>query len=156
MATSISAQHAINDVPFVVEIREHENAHEKLLKALDEIYSPILQLMKLFGTYFEYTSLKQMDFTSVRSRKQIHPVQIYCAVAIFGFWLNFVMAFVIIFIEKDIFLFIKLNLLFLFIAINGTISVSVLPLTGKRKSPFEMFLANALLVITSVNLERVN
>ena len=32
MATTISAEHAINDVPFVVEINEQENADEKLLK----------------------------------------------------------------------------------------------------------------------------
>ena len=52
MATSISAQHAINDVPFAVEIHEQENANEKLRKGFDEKYSPVLSLMKLFGKYF--------------------------------------------------------------------------------------------------------
>lgn len=152
---AISAQHAMNEIPFVVEIQEQQNANERLLKAFDEVYNPVLKLMKLFGTYFGYTNLKQVDFTSVRSRKQIHPAHIYCVVAISGFWFNFVMAFVEIFVESDIFLFIKLSLWLLFIALNGTISLSVLPLTGTRKSRFEIFLGNALAVIKSVNLEKV-
>ena len=65
------------------------------------------------------------------------------------------MAFVEILIKRDIFLLIKLSLFFIFIALNSTISLSVPALTDRRKFRFEMFVAKALAVIRSANLERV-
>lgn len=42
MPTSITAPSVTNDVPFIVEIQEQENANERLLKEIDEVYSPLL------------------------------------------------------------------------------------------------------------------
>ena len=50
MPTTISAQPTLNEVSFVVSIPEQENVNEQLLDAIEEIYSPVLKMMKLFGT----------------------------------------------------------------------------------------------------------
>ena len=46
---SISVQPTANDFPIVDDsISDQENANEQLLKKIDEIYSPVLKLMKAF------------------------------------------------------------------------------------------------------------
>jgi len=155
MPTSISARPTTNDVPFVVEIQERENANEQLLKAIDEVYSPLLKLMKLFGIYFGDATLKRLAYSSGHSRKHKFTHRIYCIVVVFCHWLNFIMAFTGIFFQDDVYLLLMLSFWCLFIALNGTVCLVVLPLTGRKKSRFESFLDCVLALVKNVNLEKV-
>ena len=155
MPATVSAQPSRNDVPCVVEIQERENVNKELLKQIDEVYSPVLRLIKLFGIYFGYTHLKHVVYTSGRCRKYICLPKIYCAVVVCGLWLNFVMAFVSIFVQNNTYLFVKTSLWCIFMALNGTICLIVLPLTDKRQSRFERFLRNVTSVVKGFNSEKV-
>ena len=155
MPASVSGQPSRNDVSCVVEIEERENINEELLKEIDEVYSPVLKVMKLFGIYFGYTHLRHAVYTSGRCRKYICLPKIYCAVVVFGLWLTFIMAFVSIFVENDTYLFVKSSLWCIFMALNGTICLIVLPLTDKKKSRFERFLRNVVSVVKGFNSEKV-
>ena len=43
---------------------DQENVSKPLLKNIDEIYSPVLKLLRLFGLYLGDTSLKRLAYTS--------------------------------------------------------------------------------------------
>ena len=95
--TITSAGPTTNDVNFIVEIQEQETANEPLLKAIDEIYSPLLKLMKLFGVYFGDATLKRLTSISGHSGKHIFIHRIYCVLLVCCYWFNFIMAFTAIF-----------------------------------------------------------
>ena len=109
MTTIISARPTTNDVPFIVEIQEQETANELLLKAIDEIYSPLLKLMKLFGVYFGDATLKHLTYISGHSGKRIFIHRIYCVLLVCCYWFNFIMAFTRIFFHGDIYLFLMFS-----------------------------------------------
>lgn len=81
MLTIISARPTTNDVPFIVDIQEQETANEPLLKAIDEIYSPLLKLMKLFGVYFGDAILKRLTHLWSFGKTHLHSSQLLCSVS---------------------------------------------------------------------------
>ena len=78
---------------------DQENVSKPLLKNIDEIYSPVLKLLRLFGLYLGDTSLKRLAHTSGHYRQPSILAIINCCVMIAGFWINVVMAIVAIFME---------------------------------------------------------
>ena len=154
MPTAISARTTTSDVPFIVEIPERENVNEQFLKAIDEVYSPLLKLMKLFGIYFGDATLKRLVYTSGHSGKHIFLHRSYCVLLVCCYWFNFIMAFTGIFFQKDIYLFLMFSFWCLFISLNGTVCLVVLPLTG-RKTRFEKFLDRVAALVKNVNLKKV-
>ena len=150
-----SAQATRNDVSVVVNIQEQENVNEQLLRQLDEIYSPVLKLMKLFGIYLGDASLKSIPNNSGRCEKMTSLSCIYCVVVVSGFWLLFIVYFSGIFVENVIFMFLMFSFWNLFIALNGTMTLALLRSTGTTKSRFQNFLLRILSVIKDVNLEKV-
>ena len=147
----ISIQPTTNDNSFVVNIQEQENVNEEL-REIDEIYSPLLKLMKLFGIYFGDASLKCLENTSGRCKKGTLIPRIYCGVVVSGFWLNVIMAFSGIFFANDIYLFLMISFWTLFIALNGTMSLVLLRSAGMKNSRFQNFLLGLLSVIKNVKL----
>ncbi|XP_078372984.1 uncharacterized protein LOC144656611 [Oculina patagonica] len=65
------------------------------------------------------------------------------------------MAFSGIFFGNDIYLLLMLSFYFLFVALNGTMSLVLLRLSGSKKSRFENFLDSVLSFIKNVNLKTV-
>ena len=158
MSSSISVQPITNDAPIASDsISDEENVNEQLLKTIDEIYSPMLKLMKMFGMYFGDTRLNRLTYASGRCRKRLYFPGIYCALVVSGFWLNVVMSFVDIFFGNNPFLFVLFSLWCLLIALSGTIFLIVLcvPLADTTKSRFENFLLKLLAIRSNANLEKV-
>ena len=133
---------------------QQENVNEQLLKEIDEIYSPVLKLMKLFGIYFGDTSLIQLMHATGSCRKRVYLERFYCGVVVSGFWLNVVIAFVDIFLGDKIFIHLMVTLWCLFIALSGTICLIVLctTLSDTKKTRFEYFIRGLLAVNSNVNL----
>ena len=65
--TSVTAPSVTNDVPFNHANQEQENAREPLLKAVEEVYSPLLRAMKSFGIYFGDVTLNVLGIPLVRT-----------------------------------------------------------------------------------------
>ena len=155
---SISVLPTTNDFPVADDsISDQENANEQLLKDIDEIYSPVLKLMKMFGAYYRDTNLKRLAHASGGYKKWVYLQRIYCGAVISGLWLNFVMTFVGVFLANNIYLFLMFSLWCLLIALSGTICLIVLcvPLADTGKSRFQTFLGNLIAVNSNVNLEKV-
>ena len=72
---------------------EQENVNEHLLKGMDEVYSPVLKLMKLFGIYYGDTTLKSLTNHPGRCPKNNYLSLTYCVVVVTGLWFNFILAF---------------------------------------------------------------
>lgn len=111
--------------------------------------------MKFSGIYFGDTTLKHLAHTSSPYRKRSFLTRIYCSAIVSGFWLNFIMASAGIIFETDIYLFLMMSFWCLFIALNATISLVVLPITGTKKFQLENFLRCLLAFVKNVNLEKV-
>ena len=62
--SAAAAPSMTNDVPFNVESQEQKNADERFLKAVEDVYSPLLRAMKSFGIYFGDVTLKHFRGTS--------------------------------------------------------------------------------------------
>ena len=157
LPTAISARSTSSDVPFVVEVPEREHANDHFLKALDEVYSPLLKLMKLFGIYFGDAPLKRLAYSfRSHSGKHIFLHQSYCVLLVCCYWFNFIMAVTGIFFDEEIYLFLMFSLWCLFISLNGTVCLVVLPLTG-RNTRFEKFIDRVPVLVknVNVNLEKV-
>ena len=157
MQSSSLVQPAIGDVSLGEPVQEQERVNKHLLKAIDEIYSPVLKLMKLFGIYFGDTSFKHLVHASGSSRKRSNPARIICVLVVAGFWLNVVMGIVNIFFGDSIYIYIMISLWCGLIALNGTLCLVTLnaPLADTRQSRFGHFLRNLSSVKTNVSLEKV-
>ena len=158
MPSSTSLQPEVKEVSIASDsTTEQENVNEQLLKELDEIYSPVLKVMKLFGAYLGHSSLRQSRQVTGSRRKRLYLETIYCSVVASGFWLNFVIAFVDIFFGANPYVFIMFSLWCLLIALSGTICLMVLcsPLADMTKSRFANFLRGLMAVNRNVNLEKV-
>ena len=147
-----------NDVTIADDLTSvRENINEQLLKTIDEIYSPVLKLMALYGTYFGDTGLKHLLDVPGRKQKRSYLASIYSVLVASGFWLNFIMSVVDAFLGENIYLYILFSLWSLLIALSATICLIVLcvPLGDSKKSPFENFLRNLLALNSNVDLENV-
>ena len=156
--SSISVQPTENDLPIAEDLTsDQENINGQLLKTIDGIYSPVLKLMVLFGTYFGTTGLKHLSDVSGRKQKRGYPSVIYCVVVASGFWLNFTVSFVDVFNGENLYLYILFSLWSLLIALSATICLIVLcvPLGDSRKTHFENFLRSLLAINSNVELEKV-
>ena len=156
MLSTISIQSRRNDVTIVKDsISRGADANDKTLKIIDEIYSPVLKLMKCFGIYSEQTSLKHSSNASVRRGKLIP--RIYSVLVLGGFWFNLIISFANLFFGNNIYLFFMFSLWCLLIALSATICLVVLgmPQGDSKKSRFENFFRNLLVINTNANLEKV-
>lgn len=155
MSSSISVQTTKNEGAAVDDsISDRENVKEKLLKELDEVYSAVLRLMKLFGLFVGDTKLARLKNASGRCKRWIYLQGIYCGVVISGVWLLFIMSVFDVVFANNIYLFLMFAFWFLLIPLCGTISLIVLcvPL---GKSRFQNFLTNLISIDRNVNLEKV-
>ena len=136
---------------------DQENVSKQLLKNIDEIYSPVLKLLRLFGLYLGDTSLKRLAHTSGHYRQPSILAIINCCVMIAGFWINVVMAIVAIFYGDDVYTFILFSLWCVLIALNATLCLFVLcvPFNDTRKSRFGYFLMKLCSINTTVSLEKI-
>ena len=140
------------------ELKSHakENVNEELLKAVEEIYSPVLKMMKLFGAYFGDTSFNRLLNSSGPFKKQSYILRFYCGLSLAGLWLNFVVPLVSVFFGGPIYLLLLFDMWCLLVALNGTICLVVLRLTDARKSRFEKFIRNLISIRSEgINLEKV-
>ena len=153
--TSVTALSLTNDVPFNCESQEQENANDRLLKAVEEVFSPLLRAMKSFGIYYGDTTLKHFNDTSCSYRKRNVLPSIYCCVLASGFWLNFILASTAMIFDNDVYLVLMMSFWCLFMALNATISLVVLPITGAKKSRLEKYLRTLLAAVKTINLEKV-
>ena len=156
MSTSITAPRVTSDVPFNDESSEYGNANERLLKAVEEVYSPLLRVMKFFGIYFGDVTLKNFTDTSNQYRRRRSLARSYCGVLASGFWLNCILASSAMIFDNDIYVVLMMDCWCLFIALNATISLLVLPMTPTKKSRLENFLKCLLkAIIKTIDLEKV-
>ena len=153
--TSVTALSLTNDVPFNCESQEQENANDRLLKAVEEAFSPLLRAMKSFGIYYGDTTLKHFKDTSCSYRKRNVLPSIYCCVLASGFWLNFILASTAMIFDNDVYLVLMMSFWCLFMALNATISLVVLPITGAKKSRLEKYLRVLLAAVKTIDLEKV-
>ena len=155
LTSAVTAPSVTNDVPFNVESQEQENADERFLKAVEDVYSPLLRAMKSFGIYFGDVALEHFTDTSSPVRKRNILARIYCCVLISCFWLNCILTLTAMIFENDIYLVLMMSFWCLFIALNATISLVVLPITGGKKSRLEKCLSCLLASVKMINLEKV-
>ena len=151
----VTAPSVTSDVPFIYESQERENARERLVKAVEEVYSPLLRAMKSFGLYYGDVTLKLFKDTSSPYRRRNVLTRIYCCVFASGFWLNFILASTAMAFDNDIYLVLMMSSWCLFIALNATISLVVLPMTGGKKSRLEECLRFLLAAVKTIDLEKV-
>jgi len=111
--------------------------------------------MKSFGIYFGDVTLKHFRGTSSPYRKRNGLARIYCCVLASGFWLNCILSFTAMMFENDIYVVLMMTLWCLFIALNATISLVVLPITRTKKSRLEKCLCYLLATVKTINLEKV-
>ena len=151
MLSTISIRSTRNDVMIV----EDSTSGEKALKIIDEIYSPVLKMMKCFGIYSEQTSLKHLSNASGRHRKLVP--RLYCIVVLSGFWLNFIMSFADLFFGNNIYLFAMFSLWCFLVALSATICLIVLcvPLGDSQKSRFDNFFRSLPPINSNANFEKL-
>ena len=135
-----------------------QNINKKLVESLQDVYSPVLKMMKLFGAYFGDTTFDRLVHaqTPGLGSKTSYVSPFYCGVMVAGLWLNFVLPLVSVFFGEPMYLLLMFDMWCLWVAVNGIVCLIVLPLTEKRKSRFDRFITNAsLLASDSINLENV-
>ena len=153
--TSVTVPNVTSDIPFNYENQEQENARESLLKAVEEVYSPLLRAMKIFGIYFGDDTLNLFRDTSSPYRIRHDRTRNYCCGLASGFWFNFILASTALVFDNDIYIVLMMNFWCLFIALNATISLVVLPITGAKKSRLENFFRFLLATVKTANLEKL-
>ena len=121
------------------------HGEEEMLKACEEIYSPILKSMKLFGIYFGETSVKKVSSFAPPGNRRVYVSKLYCFVGTTILWINFATAFISVCMEGTsthltFFTLLTLACWFLKTALSGTICSLVLPLTDAKTSRFESFI----------------
>ena len=135
---------------------EQENINEHLLKGMDEVYSPVLKLMKLFGIYYGDTTLKSLTNQPGSCLKNNYFSLTYCVVVVTGLWFNFLLALLgCFFFPERIYIFLMFSAWCLIVALNATIFLTVSPLTATRKSRFDNFLRCVATIKPQVSLQKV-
>ena len=140
---------------FVVSISGDVTGNEQALKSLNELYSPVLKLLKFFGAYYGQTDLKKLGYSPNSPRGKDLCSQMYCGLMISLHFLNFVMAVSGIFTSGAEFVFLMFTLGNLLILICGITLLVVLPLTIAKKSRFQKYLLSMLANSQGVNLNSV-
>ena len=127
-----------------------EDVNKDLLRAVEEVYSPVLKTMKLFGVYFGDTTFNRLVHVQTPSscNKQSYISRFYCGMLVAGLWFNFALPLVSIFFGGPIYLLLVFDVWCLLVALNGTVCLIVLPLTETRKSRFEKFLSKVMFIHT--------
>ena len=140
---------------FVVSIPDDANGNQLVLKKLNEIYSPALKLLMLFGAYYGQTNLKHLEcMPTSRRGKQIFS-KIYCGLMISLLCLDCVMAVSGIFTAGAEFVFLMFALIKLMIVICGITSLAFLPLTTPRRCRFEQYLRRLITNSKGINFNFV-
>ena len=156
---SFLSEHAVVEVfPDASPNCLHEK--EEMLKASENIYSPILKTMKLCGIYFGDTSLKRLSAvpSNGRRRSRASFSFLYCFVAVACLWFHFAMTFVSLCLEgisvsTTFFTLLTICSWSLITALSGTICAIVLPSTEAKKSLFENFIQH--LVKCNADLQKL-
>ena len=157
MSASSSRQSIIDSGTSAESKEKDENVNKELLQAVEEIYRPLLKLMKVFGAYFGRTNFSSsLMQTSGLCGKQSFAHRFYCGIVVVGLWFNFAVPLVSVFYGGPMYLLLLFDLWCLLVALNGTVCLVVLPLTDTRKSRFQSFLCSVISLHTlSINLEKV-
>ena len=148
---TISMQPTLSDGSSIETIQKEGIVNGELLKAIEGVYRPVLQLMKLLGAYFGDTTFNRLAHKAGPWRKESCIPRFYCCLVVAGVWLNFAKAVVSFFYGGDIYLLLLFTAWSLLVALNGTTFLIVLPLTHTRKSRFENFLRT----ISTIHPEKV-
>ena len=111
--------------------------------------------MKSFGIYFGDDSLNFFRDTSSPYRIRNVLTRIYCCVLASGLWINFILASTAMIFDNDIYLVLMMSFWCLFMALNATISLVVLPITGAKTSRLENYFRFLLAAVKTINLEKV-
>ncbi|XP_022785374.1 uncharacterized protein LOC111325762 isoform X1 [Stylophora pistillata] len=131
-----------------------ENKH--LFKAVNEIYSPVLKLMKLFGIYYGDTTLKSLANDSGRFSRKEYDSLMYCGLVATGVWYNFFLAVLsCFFVPEKIYVSLMFSIWCLMGALNETILLIVSPVTRAKKSRFQNFLRGLIEHKSHATLDKV-
>ena len=117
VSASYSRQSIINSGTSY-ELREkEENVNKELLQAIEEIYSALLKLMKIFGAYFGHINFSSnlMSFAH----------RFYCGIVVVGLWFNFTLPLGSIFYRGPMYLLLLFDLWCVLVALNGSLLVCV-------------------------------
>ena len=142
--SSFISNHAVVE-DFTAASPNSRHGKEEMLKTCEEIYSPLLKSMKLFGTYFGETSLQKVFSDAWPGNRRVSISYLYCFVGRTILWLNFAMAFISICMEGTstpltFFTLLAMGCWFLKTALSVTICSLVLPLTEAKTSRFKIFI----------------
>ncbi|XP_022805436.1 uncharacterized protein LOC111342604 [Stylophora pistillata] len=136
----------------VVPLPEEASDNEQILKALNDMYSPVLRLMKIFGSYYGQTNLRQLE--NMPTGKHIFS-RMYCGLMMSFICFNVVTSASVIFNSGLAYTFLMYAVGHLLMLICGITSLVLLPLTRTKKSRFERFLRCLLTNVKSTNLNFV-
>ncbi|XP_022785375.1 uncharacterized protein LOC111325762 isoform X2 [Stylophora pistillata] len=132
-----------------------ENKH--LFKAVNEIYSPVLKLMKLFGIYYGDTTLKSLANDSGRFSRKEYDSLMYCGLVATGVWYNFFLAVLsCFFVPEKIYVSLMFSIWCLMGALNETILLIVSPVTRAKKSRFQNFLRGLIEHKSHATLDKIH
>ena len=158
ISASNSVETTANHSCFDESNQTEENVNKKLLQAVEEVYSPVLKTMKLFGLYFGDTTFNRFIHVQASGScsKWSDISRFYCGVLVAGLWFNVTLPLVSIFYGGPIYLLLLFDMWCLLVALNGTVCLIVLPLTDMRKSRFEKFISKVMFIHTgNLTLENV-
>ena len=115
------------------------------LTAYEDIYSPILRALRLFGLYFGEISLTRLPSTLSFQKRRASIWLLFCCAVLGTVWLTVGLLLISLGLEgfTDITIFFRLlgSLVgYLLAALNGTICLFVLPISQIRQSRFETFI----------------
>lgn len=158
MSVSAEEQGSINAGCHYEPGKTEENVNEELLRAVEEIYSTLLKAMKCFGAYFGDTSFNRFfqGGSSSGQKTWSYVCAGFCCLMVLGQWFNVAIPLVCVFFYgSKIYTLLFFDMWCLLVALNITVSLIVLPLTGVWKSRFEKFISYLRLVQSkSIRLEK--
>lgn len=130
----------IENLPDASESTYH--GRNEQLTVYEDIYSPILRSLRLFGIYFGEISLTRLPPTSSFQKRRVSIWLLFCCAALGTVWLTIGLLLISLGLEgfTDITIFFRLlgSLVgYLLAALNGTICLFVLPISQIRQSRFE-------------------
>ena len=159
MSVSAEEQGSINAGCHGESGKTEENINEELLRAVEEIYSTLLKTMKFFGAYIGDTSFNRFfrGGSSSGQKPWRYVCAVFCCLMVLGQWFNVAIPLVCVFFHgTKIYTLLFFDMWCLLVALNITVSLVVLPLTGVRKSRFEKFISYLRLVQSkSIRLEKI-
>ncbi|XP_022805440.1 uncharacterized protein LOC111342607 isoform X2 [Stylophora pistillata] len=134
---------------------ESESVNEHLFKAIDEIYSPVLKLMRLFGVYYGDTNQKSFTSNSGRFLMRECLSLLHCGLVATGLLYNFILALLGCFLDpKNIFIKLLFSAWCLLVALSEIIFLMVSSLKTTRHSRFRRFVHSMVHIKGNASLKK--